>query len=445
MNPTTAGLVTPDTPARIRARPRPAAATSLQIAAAADPDPDTPTTVRMPDGRIVQRHMLLATQRMMHLSLLHSRTHGYVELGAGRRSPGGKLDIYTRRMADHFLRGGASGDPDWIARILSRARKHEQRADGQPDDELFLGVAPRCRQGGSKQDVLYTWFLWLDVDGATDLDRLWALLERYPATAVIDSAGSGGRHAYWRLDRLLPARILTVGERTVLNPVNVIQTTVDERTGRRRRRTVGYSDRTTGVLLDSDERPVELIERYNMRLIQQLGARCNERGNPVPVGDAMCAERARLMRWAGTINHKTGRPARILTLDLYGSGYPLEELVGAMPDPPGRRVHRRRARVAERRGPDPYKSIPAEDYFWRLAGIEVPADGWVSCPSPDHPDVHPSCQVGDYRWRCRSCGREGTLYDLESVLNGGPTGDALVGEAFLRAVAGVREKYGDLR
>jgi hypothetical protein len=293
--------------------------------------------------------------------------------------------------------------------------------------------------------VLYTRFLWLDVDGAEHLDRLWALLERYPATAIIDSAGSGGRHAYWRLDRLLPARVLTVGERTAINPTNVVKTTVEERTGRRRTRVVGYRDRATGMLLDTRERPVELIERCNMRLLNQLGSRANERGRPVPVGDAMCAEHARLMRWAGSPNHKTGQHARILTLDLYGCGYPPEELVGTLRDPPGRAVVRRRSRTREIRGPDPYKSIPADDYFWRLAGIEVPDDGWVSCPSPEHPDIKPSCHVGDYRWRCYSCGHEGTLYDLESVLKGGPTGDALAGGAFLQAVAGVRAKYGELR
>jgi len=60
---------------------------------------------------------------------------------------------------------------------------------------------------------------------------------------------------------------------------------------------VGYRDRASGVLLDSDERPVELIERYNTRLIHQLGTAPTSAGDPVPVGDPMCAEHARLMRW----------------------------------------------------------------------------------------------------------------------------------------------------
>jgi hypothetical protein len=428
-------------PWRAQPPPRNAAAGRVAIDAAAVTDLDAPAVVRMPDGRIVERHMPPATQRMMHLSLLHARTRGYIELGAGKRVDG-KLQIYTRRQADHFLRGGASGDPEWLTRMLALAAVHDQH-----DDELFIGVTPRSQPAASKQNVLYTRFLWLDVDGAEHLDRLWALLERYPATAIIDSAGSGGRHAYWRLDRLVPARVLTVGERTAINPINVVARTVEERTGRRRTRVVGYRDRASGVLLDSDERPVELIERYNTRLIHQLGTRANERGDPVPVGDPMCAEHARLMRWAGSPNHKTGRPARILTLDLYGRGYAPEELVGALPDPPGRPVGRRRTREREIRGRDPYKSIPAEDYFWRLARIEVPDDGWVSCPSPEHPDISPSCSVGDYRWRCFSCGHRGGIYDLASVLAHGPSGDALAGsrEDFLRAVAAVRDEYGERR
>lgn len=438
-------LSAPAPPCRPQPPPPPpqvqANARQLLIAAAASTDLDAPVVVRMPDGRIVERHVSAERQRLMHLSLLHTRTRGYVELGAGNRRADGKLDIYTRRKPDHFLRGGASGDPDWVDHILTLADKHNR------DEELFLGVAPRCRPGGSKQDVLYTRFLWLDIDGAEHLDRLWALLERYPATAILDSAGSGGRHAYWRLDRLLPARVLTVGDRTAINPTNVLKQTVDERTGRQRVRVVGYRDRATGVLLDTDERPVDLIQRYNKRLIHQLGSRANARGDQVPVGDPNCAEHARMMRWAGSPNQKTGQLARILTLDLYGCGWPPEELAGRMPDPPGPAIVRRRSSAREReiRGPDPYKSIPAEDYFWRLAGIEVPHDGVVSCPSPDHPDLKPSCHVGDYRWRCWSCGREGTLYDLESVIKGGPCGDALEGDSFRLAVAGVRAKYGELR
>jgi hypothetical protein len=91
---------------------------------------------------------------------------------------------------------------------------------------------------------------------------------------------------------------------------------------------------------------------------------------------------------------------------------------------------------------DPYKRIAPPEYFRRLAGITVPRNGLVSCPAPWHEDVHPSCSVGaepDQGWRCHaaSCGARGAIYDLASVLLGGPWGPELRGEAFKRARAHV--------
>jgi hypothetical protein len=415
---------------------RPARAAWLPVTAAAVSDPDAPVVVRMPDGRIVHRQVSAARQRLMHLSLLHARTRGYVELGAGVRADG-KLQIYTRRDRGHFLRGGASGDSDWLERTLALAAEHDR--DGQ---ELFVGVAPRSRQAAHKQHVLCTRYLWLDVDGAEHLDRLWALLERYPPSAVIDSAGSGGRHAYWLLDRLIPARVLTLDGRTLINPVDEIKKTPQQPD-----RVIGYRDRKTGELASARQRPIELIERYNQRLIHQLGYLADQQGEQIPVGDRMCSDRSRLMRLAGSTNYKTGNRARILTLDLHGRGYTPEELIGALPDPPGRPFIRRRTPWQEVRGVDPYKSIPAAEYFWRLAGIEVPSRGRVSCPAPEHPDVDPSCSVRDFVWKCHSCGHNGTIYDLASVVLGGPSGDTLASsrEDFLRAVQLVRETFGERR
>jgi hypothetical protein len=426
----------PAPPRRAQPPPRKAAADRVAIDAAAVTDPDAPTVVRMPDGRIVEQHLSAERQRLMHLSLLHSRTRGYVELGAGERVDG-KLHIYTRREPDHFLRGGASGDPDWLARTLALAAQHH--ADGE---ELFVGVTPRSRPVAQKQHVLYTRYLWLDVDGPTYLDRLWALLERYPPTAVLDSAGSGGRHAYWRLDRLLPARILTVAWQTLINPIDVIK-----KTPRRPDRVIGYRDRVTGRMTAGNERPIDLIELYNQRLIHQLGYHTDERGEQIPVGDRTCSDRSRVMRLGGSTNYKTGHHARFLTLDLHGRGYTPKALVGALPDPPGRPVTRRRTPWPQMRGLDPYKSIPAAEYFWRLAQIEVPTRGRVSCPAPEHADVDPSCSVGDFVWKCHSCGRKGTIYDLASVVSGGPAGDALASSRhdFLQAVQLVRDTFGERR
>jgi hypothetical protein len=67
---------------------------------------------------------------------------------------------------------------------------------------------------------------------------------------------------------------------------------------------------------------------------------------------------------------------------------------------------------------DPLKGILARVYFEVVAGITVPASGWVSCPMPDHEDVHPSCRVTGMRWRCWSCGAGGSIIDLGEAVYG---------------------------
>ena len=79
----------------------------------------------------------------------------------------------------------------------------------------------------------------------------------------------------------------------------------------------------------------------------------------------------------------------------------------------------------------------------------MPRDGLVSCPAPGHPDKHPSCSVGvspDQGWCCHSgnCGARGAIYDLASVLLGGPWGRDLRGEQFKHARAYVAEVFGEL-
>lgn len=65
-------------------------------------------------------------------------------------------------------------------------------------------------------------------------------------------------------------------------------------------------------------------------------------------------------------------------------------------------------------------AIPGPVYFEKLAGIEVPDRGRVSCPLPEHPDRDPACQVyGDHRgWYCFVCARGGDILTLASALSG---------------------------
>ena len=67
-----------------------------------------------------------------------------------------------------------------------------------------------------------------------------------------------------------------------------------------------------------------------------------------------------------------------------------------------------------------------------------------------HLDRHPSCSIGTdpgQGWCCHSgsCGARGAIYDLASVLVGGPWGRELRGEAFKRARAYVIDVLGEHR
>ena len=187
----------------------------------------------------------------------------------------------------------------------------------------------------------------------------------------------------------------------------------------------------------------EPIERAHLRIIHHLGVGADGRPN---VADPACAERSRVMRLAGSINGKTRAYARIVEADFELPGYPLAQLVGDLPDPTTHLAPRPRS---EGPSSDPYKRISPPEYFEKLAGIVVPRDGLVSCPAAGHTDRHPSCSVGtDPRqgWCCHAggCGARGAIYDLASVLLGGPWGHELRGEAFKRARAYVADVFGEL-
>jgi hypothetical protein len=65
---------------------------------------------------------------------------------------------------------------------------------------------------------------------------------------------------------------------------------------------------------------------------------------------------------------------------------------------------------------DPLKSIPAKLYLPAVAGVEVSSTGRCRCPMPDHRDEHPSAKAYGARWKCFSCGAEGTIIDLGAAL-----------------------------
>jgi hypothetical protein len=352
--------------------------------------------VRLADGRVFAGPLEPERHRALQLGLLHEQTNGLVELAAGARR-NERLQITTRRRADHFLPGGQSGGEGWRRALLELAAGHADRGE-----EVFLAPAVRLAARGEKQAVRETRFLWVDVDRPGQLHALWAFLAERPCHLLIESGGSGGAHAYFKLAEPLPA-------------TRVIE--------------------STGEL-------IEPIERAHLRIIHHLGVGADGKPN---VADPACAERSRIMRFAGTVNRKKGAHARIVEADFGLPGYPLAQLVGDLPDPTPHAAPRPRS---EGTSTDPYKRIGPPEYFEKLAGIVVPRDGLVSCPASGHEDRNPSCSVGTdpgQGWCCHAggCGARGAIYDLASVLLGGPWGRELRGEAFKRARAYVADVFGE--
>jgi len=358
-----------------------------------------PCRVRLADGRVFTGELAAARHRAIQLAMLHARSIGFLELTRGTRRLDGRLVLGRRRRAN-FLPAGGSGDPRWLERALQHAERvvagvyaRSQYAEG-PREEAFVGVAARTHRAGNREHVSESRWLWVDVDNPGNLERLYAFLAARPCHLLIESGGSGGVHAYWQLAAPLPAAH------------------VNEQTGQWQ----------------------EPIERANLRLIAAVG------------GDHQCHDRSRLLRLAGSRNHKSGRYARIISADLALPPYTLGELVGDLPDPEPDRVFRS-AHADAHEHDDPYRRISASDYMVRLAGRKPDRAGFVRCPTPEHEDRHPSCSVrGPHPecFRCHSCGASGGIYDLASIMLGGPYGRGqLHGEDFKRARELVVQTFGE--
>ena len=93
----------------------------------------------------------------------------------------------------------------------------------------------------------------------------------------------------------------------------------------------------------------------------------------------------------------------------------------ALPDPEPRRECTRPARVRLSED-DELGRIPPPVYFRLLCGLAVPSrGGYVLCPL--HEERTPSCMVWvepERGWWCFGCGRGGGIYDLASLVEGGP-------------------------
>jgi len=156
--------------------------------------------VRLADGRVFSGALALERHRALQLGVLHQGSDGLVELAAGARRDG-RLQITTRRRADHFLAGGGGGGGEWLPALPALAARHADRGE-----EVFVAPAVRSGARGDKHAVKDSRFLWVDVDQPDQLPALWAFLAERPCHLLVESGGSGGVHAYGSSPTRCPRR-----------------------------------------------------------------------------------------------------------------------------------------------------------------------------------------------------------------------------------------------
>ncbi len=166
----------------------------------------------------------------------------------------------------------------------------------------------------------------------------------------------------------------------------------------------------------------DAVERANRRLAQALGA------------DPRCADPARIMRVAGTRNHKH-RPAQPVNVDVLHPGvvYDPDELLHALPAlPDAARPPVAGTLIAS--DEDPLLAISPRVYVPALVGAELNADDKVSCAlhRDETPSLHayPDPAAG---WYCFGCRRGGSIYNLAGALwlSGQSRDEPLRGKRFI--------------
>ena len=289
-----------------------------------------------------------------------------------------------------------AGGGEWLEALLALAARHADRGE-----EVFVAPAVRAqrarREARGQRDPVAV--------GRRRPARTAARAVGVPRRAALPSARRDGGE-WWR------PRLLEAGPAAARHPCR----SADRRAGR--------ADRARAPAADPSPR--------RRRGRQAERRRPGVRG--ALAGDAPRRHRQRQDRRARA--DPRGRPRAARLPD------PAARRRPARPGPAGAaaRPH------ASGTSPDPYKRIGPREYFERLAGIVVPRDGLVNCPA--HEDRVPSCSVGtdaSQGWRCHAggCGARGAIYDLASVLLGGPWGPQLRGEAFKRARAYVIDAFGE--
>jgi hypothetical protein len=158
--------------------------------------------------------------------------------------------------------------------------------------------------------------------------------------------------------------------------------------------------------------PLEFIERGNKRLAHHLGC------------DPKATNAGRILRVAGTKNHKREEPQRVaITRFETHANVAAATLVGDLPDPaPSRPLTAVATKVRNVGLPadadtEALRAVPAREYIPILSGREVYRN-MVWCPFCREPEDAPSLSVGgprDELWICFGCEAAGDIFRFAAL------------------------------
>jgi hypothetical protein len=233
----------------------------------------------------------------------------YLDVLAGDESAGALFEVRTRRPDRVSMRSWFV-DVSARARLLTLLPAISRRAD------VYLGVAPRRTEAGTREAITHAHVAWVDVDGPDGADRLSAF--RPSACLTIASGTPGGVHGYWAFSR----------------PADVV-----------------------------------VLEEINRRLAAVLA------GDPLWPATTILRPPATLNH-----KHEPPRPVELIDRRSvrYDPDDLLAELVLRTPDSPVMPAHR--SEPPRDSGGDRLLTIPPQVYVARLLGVEVPRSGFVTCP-----------------------------------------------------------------
>lgn len=304
---------------------------------------------------------------MTPTDILTKRQAAGLAISLDPTEPAGAAELYLR-MLRAFAPARALLDVRYRADQAGLARFFmDMHADGAARTlvrigqrtDVYVGVAPRVRRRGGREDIAPSTLLWADCDEPAAIAKLRAFT---PAASMIVTTGGGAHphehaHAYWAL-----TRCLSVAE----------------------------------------------LEDANRRLAAALAA------------DPRCWGGTRILRVPGTLNFKY-RPPRPVELREYNAArYRPMEILTALPSMPT--VQRPPAR-SRTRSSDPLLQIEPAYYVRVLTGRQVGRGRKIRCPfhADEHPSFH-VYEKPEQGWTCFGCttgdGRPlgGDIYTLASLL-----------------------------